>query len=154
MIGPAGNGLRICWNDLEFGKWRILPESRTKQQRDNHCATLVVVCYRSSHFGTVAIVRSYEVRTDQQQDDIGALQVLVQFFFPLDASIQVGIAPDRDLALALPLAPLEKPPLRRKIIPVCWSFQGEIPGCCGAFLPNVRLAETTCPLRYESHLLP
>lgn len=40
------------------------------------------------------------------------------------------------------------------MIPVCWSFQGDIPGFCGAFLPNVRLAETTCPLRCESHLLP
>jgi hypothetical protein len=55
----------------------------------------------SFHFSAVAIVRTYEVGTDKQEDDIGALQVLMDFSFPLLTSIDISIAPERDLALPL-----------------------------------------------------
>ena len=53
------------------------------------------------HFGAIAILRADKVGADKQQNNISALQMLVEFFFPFYASIEVGIAPDFDQAQSL-----------------------------------------------------
>jgi len=51
-------------------------------------AALIVALDGSPHFGAIAIVRSHKVGANQQQNDISAFQVLVQFFFPLDTALE------------------------------------------------------------------
>jgi hypothetical protein len=40
-------------------------------------------------------------RANQKQDEVGALQVMAEFLFSRDTSIQIHIAPDHDPALTL-----------------------------------------------------
>ena len=55
----------------------------------------------SFHFDAIAIVRIHKTRTDQQEDNICAFQMLVQFFFSFRTSAEVSVAPDNDLASSL-----------------------------------------------------
>src|SRR5690349_11158629 len=100
-IRPFGDGFGIRRDDLELSKRCIVPVDRTEQERNDLRTSLFVALDGSSHFGAVAIVRSHKVGTDQQQDDISTFQMLMEFFFPFHTSIEISIAPNRDLALSL-----------------------------------------------------
>jgi len=97
-ISPACDGLRIRWNHLESGKGCILPIDGTKENRNDHRAALIVACDSSFHFGAIAILRGHKVGANQEQDNISALEMPLQFSFPFHTCVNVSITPDPDLA--------------------------------------------------------
>jgi hypothetical protein len=56
---------------------------------------------RSPHLFTVAIIRIHEVGTDEQQYDLGGIQVFTNFPFPLRSSANITIVPKFNKPLSL-----------------------------------------------------
>jgi hypothetical protein len=53
------------------------------------------------HFDGIAVIRSDKIRADQQQDNVGPFQVVVNLLLPLLAGLDLPVVPSADEALPL-----------------------------------------------------
>src|SRR5437016_3039857 len=53
------------------------------------------------HLFTVAVFRGNKIWADEQQDDVGCVEMLINLLFPCRTCMDVGVAPDRDQTLPL-----------------------------------------------------
>ena len=76
MRGPAGDGLAIGREDLEFGERRSLPVGGTQDDREDTCLVGIMPGDRLRHLNTVTEIGGHEVSADQQQNDVIRVEVL------------------------------------------------------------------------------
>ena len=93
--------------------------SRSQQDRNNEAAASFVSFQGALHLFAVAIVGGHEVRADEQQDHVGGIEMLLDFFFPFVTCIDVDIAPKLDEA-----APLERHEVRAELFHEVLIFAG------------------------------
>src|SRR5205814_10667479 len=99
---PMRTDYRFCITGkcLEFTKWCSLPVDRTKNDRDYTCLSTFVPLHCFLHFDAIGILGVHEIRTNQQENDICFIQLLVYFLFPLGPCTNVSIMPYIDEALS------------------------------------------------------
>src|SRR5208337_1964978 len=77
------------------------PVNRTEQDRDHRRLAFVMAIKSPLGFNVVAVIRGEKRRTDQKQDDLGFLQVLVELTPPFLACPDSSVMPTYDIALPL-----------------------------------------------------
>src|SRR5690348_3783717 len=91
----------IGWQGLEFAERRALPVDRAQDDRDDLGFAAFVPLHSSFHLDAIAVVGVYKVWADQQQDDIGGVQMLLDLSFPFGTCADIAVIPDFDQPLSL-----------------------------------------------------
>src|SRR6266849_5632029 len=78
-----------------------LPVNRTKNYGDNPCFFLLVAFKCSSHFNTITIVGGHKIWTDQQENNLSGIQMLLDLQFPFGSRTDISIIPDVNKTLSL-----------------------------------------------------
>ena len=76
-----------------------MPITGAKNHRDDHGCAILMALHRTAHFLVIAIIRSKEVGTDQKQDDIVRLDMLVDCRGPFRSGVDPAVVPCLDHAL-------------------------------------------------------
>src|SRR6266496_2927652 len=102
FIVPQCNRLPPGWPCLQPTNWSILPVDRAY---DNwyylSLLSTVMSLKRMLHLYIVAVVRLHKIRTDEQQNDIGCIQMCIDLVLPLHSWSNLAITPRRHLAQSL-----------------------------------------------------
>src|SRR5690242_1017683 len=78
-IAPLRERFAIFGQPLKLLKWGPLVISGAKEKRDNHRFAGLIPFDRSCHFNAVTVLRSQKVWADQQEDQVGSIQMLMTF---------------------------------------------------------------------------
>ncbi len=94
-------GSAVLREPAQFAKRRILPVYRAQNNRDDAGLASLMALQGSRHLFLVAVVGADEVGANEQQDDVGAVEVVVDFVGPLIARKDTAIVPGLDETLPL-----------------------------------------------------
>src|SRR6266568_6855469 len=97
---PINNWFRICRQNLNISK-NTLPINRPKNDRDNNRFLSFMAFECPFHLNTVAVIGVHKIGTDQQQDDLGFVDVLSDLMFPFGSCANIAIMPDINQSLSL-----------------------------------------------------
>jgi hypothetical protein len=93
-VGPVSNRPRVLRQRLKLAEGGALPVvAVTEDDRDDARLTRLVPLHRSRHFDVVAVVGGEKIGADEQEDDVGRLQVLVYLLVPFLAGVNAAVAP-------------------------------------------------------------
>ena len=102
-VGPLGDGFCACARGdregLEFAEGGGFPVAGFEQNGDDAGLSLIVALESLLHFGVVAVVGGEEVGADQEQDDVGGVEVGGDRVCPVGSGGDVAIVPGGDDAL-------------------------------------------------------
>src|SRR5690242_6823779 len=94
MPAAIDHWFRIAWQGLQLGKGRSLPVGRTEQNGNHMRLSTFMSLHGSLHFFAVTVFRGHEVWADKEQNNMGRVEMLVNFLFPFHACIDIRITPD------------------------------------------------------------
>ncbi len=92
--GAAIDHFAVGRQCLELAERRRVPCDLADDDRDDAGLLRLVPLQRPLHLDVVAVVRAHEVGADQEQDQVGALQVLVDLALPFAAARDAAIGPE------------------------------------------------------------
>src|SRR5271157_2276000 len=101
LVRPCRHGPQVNRESLEPEERGTHPVNRTEQDRDHRRLAFVMAIKSPLGFNVVAVIRGEKRRTDQEQDDLGFFQVLVELTLPLLACPDSSVMPTYDIALPL-----------------------------------------------------
>src|SRR5271157_3037016 len=101
LVRPCRHGPKVSRESLKPGERRTLPVNRAEQDGDHRRLAFVIAIKSPSGLNVVAVIRGEKRRTDQEQDDLGFFQVLVELILPLLARSDHPVVPADDVALPL-----------------------------------------------------
>src|SRR5262249_27317658 len=81
--------------------WRSRPVDVANDHRDDARLVSAMALEGRRHFPLVTVVGGHEVRADEQQNDVGSVEVLIDRGPPLVARADVAIVPQLNEALTL-----------------------------------------------------
>lgn len=93
FVFPGFDWLPIFWERLQFAEWCTAPTNRANNNRNDTRTARFMACNRSCHLLVVTEIRSKEVGTDQQQNNIRCFEVFVDLYSPLLASGNLSVLP-------------------------------------------------------------
>jgi hypothetical protein len=85
---------------LELAKRSTPPIDRAENDGDHPSSTGIVPSQGALHLDVVAVVGCQELRADQQQDDAGRVEMLIDLATPFGARRDLPIVPGADDPLA------------------------------------------------------
>src|SRR5438874_11232627 len=99
---PIGvcNGKSIFRQSLKVSKYP-LPVHMTHNDGNNPRLSALMPLEGSLHLDTVAILGIHEVGTDEQENNLGGIEVLTDLVLPFASCANITIMPRRDEPLAL-----------------------------------------------------
>jgi hypothetical protein len=103
-VFPEFYGLAVLGEGLQFSQGRLLPDClcHRPDEDGNDPGLAGGVPFQSPfHFTIITVIRGNEIRTHQQEDDIGPFQVGVDLPPPLLAGGDQAVVPEFDKALTL-----------------------------------------------------
>jgi hypothetical protein len=100
-VSPGGHWLTVGWQGLEFPERGGVPVDRSQDDRDDPSRLRLVTLHRPGHLDVVTVIRGDEVRTDQEQDDVRGVEVLVDLPFPLGPGPDASVVPPADETLTV-----------------------------------------------------
>src|SRR5579859_618118 len=77
LIGPGGHRLCVTRQALQVCKGRMLPVTRAYKKRDNACLSSLMAFQSLSHFVLETSIRCQKISTDEQEDDVGKVDRLI-----------------------------------------------------------------------------
>ncbi len=98
-VRPLRYRLSILRSAKQFAEWRVVPIACAQNYRDDDRFPRMMALHSPIHLDVVAIVRSDEVRADQQQDDLIAVNMLINGSIDFLASMDPSIMPSLDDSL-------------------------------------------------------
>jgi hypothetical protein len=72
----------ISRQSLKVGKWRFCPITGPQDDRDQNGLSRPVSFYCALSLNLIAVTRLYEVRADEEKDDPGFVDALINRLFP------------------------------------------------------------------------
>src|SRR5262249_45287396 len=108
LIAPCRHGTRVLGQALQLAKQRRLPVGRTQEDWDPTSLATLVPCKGAAHFHIVAILGGEEVGADEQQNQVGGLQMIVNIARPFSATRDLAIMPDCNDTFTLQLAEMRQ----------------------------------------------
>ena len=68
---------------LQVLERRALEVARSDKNRNHSCSLAVVALQRPFHLDAVAIARGHEIGADQEKNQVGSLEILIDFLGPV-----------------------------------------------------------------------
>jgi hypothetical protein len=89
-------GRRLLGRNRRWRKRDILAIDRPQEHGNNDSISFFRPLERPRHFNTHAVTGQEEIDADQEQDDVGSLEVFIDRFFPAFARLDVAVVPTFD----------------------------------------------------------
>lgn len=99
LIVPARDRHGASGNRLQFAERCASPFDRAKEDRNHASLICFVALHRPLHLHVIAIVGAQEIRTDQEQDDVGGVEMLIDLTSPFGSGADLLIVPPGDHVL-------------------------------------------------------
>src|SRR5574341_1391778 len=99
FVAPGRARDRLAGKLLNFSERRALPNTGAQDDGNDNGFARVVTLEGALHLDFIAIIRGYEILADQQQNDVGGFQVIVNRARPIVASDDPSVVPDGDHSL-------------------------------------------------------
>ena len=93
------HGLAVLRDRHQAAERRSFPIAGTQDDRDDACFLAMMALQRTRHLDVVAILGGDEIGTDQQQDDVGAVELVADLAVELVARSNAAVVPCGDRAL-------------------------------------------------------
>lgn len=93
LVSPFGHGARIRGHHLQLRERRALYVARTEHDGQHRGFACCMSFHGTLHLDAVAVVRSHEIRTHEQRDDIGGLERCVDMCIEVFAGYDPMVAP-------------------------------------------------------------
>lgn len=94
------DGFAVGWHPHEAAERSVMPVAGTQDDGDDARLAPFVTLHRAHHFDVVAVVGRDEVRADQQQNNVRAVELVVDLAVEILAGADAAIVPGCDRALA------------------------------------------------------
>jgi hypothetical protein len=95
-VWPLHYWLTVARGGKELSKWSVVPIAGPKDDGNDNGGFRLMTLESTPHFNVVTIVRCDEIGTDKQQDDIVAIDVLVDRLTKILACANTPIVPSLD----------------------------------------------------------
>src|SRR5690242_13682916 len=94
---PGCDRFAVCWQSLKLSKWGVLPVWHWAEKNRNHTGFFLFMPLHCSHHFFAVGGRIHEIRADQQKNDVGSVQVLLNGVFPFCSRMNLHIIPENQL---------------------------------------------------------
>ena len=100
-IGPAGDGFVVTGKRLQLSQWGVFPIHRAHEDGNDTGCTGLMSPYGFLELDSPAIVGGEEVRTDEQENHAGRLQMAIDLVRPFCSRHDLAVVPGGDESLPL-----------------------------------------------------